>query len=119
MSKSKRSPLEVYLRKRAKELKSDWNDVPMWIIEEANKFFEASKPTKRQEIIERASHYLSGCSSDEEIATMVDLIAKNEDENEIIDYIEGVIVWEKVEYSFTCEQFLDEIGFTGDFYKTK
>ena len=33
------SPLEKFLRKRAKEMHSDWEDVPMWVIDASNEFF--------------------------------------------------------------------------------
>lgn len=118
MSKSNRTPLEVFLRKRAKELKSDWEDVPMWIIHEANKFFEQDKPTPREQMIEKAEMFLS-YDSEVTIAQMIEAIANHEDENDLIDNVEGVLVWEKVEWSFTCEQFLEQIGFNSDFYKTK
>jgi hypothetical protein len=59
--------------------------------------------------IELASHYLSdGDISTEE---MIEAIANHEDQSDMIDNVEGVVVWEKVEWSFTCEQFLEEIGY--------
>ena len=41
---------------------------------------------------------------------MIEAIANHEDQSDMIDNVEGVVVWEKVEYSFTCEDFLSEIG---------
>jgi N12 class adenine-specific DNA methylase len=32
------------------------------------------------------------------------------DPQSLIDFVEGVIVWEKVEYSFSCKGFLKHIG---------
>lgn len=32
--------MEVFLRSKAKELKSDFNDVPQWVIEASNEFIE-------------------------------------------------------------------------------
>lgn len=37
------TPLEKFLRKRAEELDSDWEDVPMWVINASNEFFGAKK----------------------------------------------------------------------------
>lgn len=77
----------------------------MRVIEEIIK----SKPTEREIMIERASHYLSdGDLSTEE---MCDAIANHEDQYDLIDNVEGVVVWEKVEYSFSCDDFLQEIGY--------
>ena len=110
MSKStNQSPLEVFLRSKAKELKSDFNDVPAWVIEASNEFIEKSKPSAKDKAIESASHYL--CDSDElTIEEQIEAIANHEDQYDMIDNVEGVIVWEKVEWSFTCDSFLDQIG---------
>lgn len=116
--KKVKTSLEKFLRSKAKDLKSDFNDVPMWVVIASNEFIEASKPTERDKMIEKASHLLSA-SDDDELVEMIKLIAENEDENEIIDYIDGVTAWEKVEYSFTCEQFCFEIGFSNAFYDKK
>jgi hypothetical protein len=60
-------------------------------------------------MVKNAKHYLFA-HSDEEIREMVRKIYEYEDENEIIDYIDGVDVWEKVQFSFTCEQFINQIS---------
>lgn len=109
MPKLKQTPLEAFLRAKAKTLKSDFNDVPKWVIEASNEFIEQSKPTEREIMIERASHYLSdGNLSTEE---MCDAIANHKDQYDMIDNVEGVEVWEKVENSFSCDDFLSEIGY--------
>ena len=110
MSKKERSPLEIYLRKKAKEFKSDWEDVPMWVIDEANKFIEASKPSETERQVSEAEHYL--CDDDDMTTLqMIEAIANHEDQNDLIDNVEGVVVWEKVEYSITCRDFLEMIGY--------
>lgn len=106
---SKRTPLEVFLRKKAKTLKSDFNDVPQWVIDASNEFIEQSKPSEEENAIELASHYLS--DGELSIKEMVEAIANHEDQSDMIDDVEGVVVWEKVEWTFTCEQFLEEIGY--------
>lgn len=60
---------------------------------------------------ENARHYL--CESDElTIEEQVKLIEKQAeiDGNQMIDHVDDVIVWEKVEWSFTCDGFLEQIG---------
>jgi hypothetical protein len=103
--------LEQFLKKRSKELKSNWNDVPKWVIKAANEYIEQhvpKEPTAREKAIDLAAHYL--CDGDLTTEQMVEAIANHEDEDQLIDNVDGVIVWQKVEYQFTCEQFLDEIG---------
>ena len=51
MTKSNQSPLEAFLRTKAKELKSDFTDVPQWVIEATNEFFEKSKPSAEDKAI--------------------------------------------------------------------
>lgn len=52
-----------------------------------------------------------------ELISMVKAIINHEDENEMIDYVDGVQVWEKVELEFTCKQFCQEINYTGNEFK--
>ncbi len=84
----------------------DSNELEQLILNTINGFL----PTEEELRIERASHYL--CDSDD--MTIADQLALIEaqadiDEDEMIDNVEGVIVWEKVEWSFTVEDFLYEI----------
>ena len=65
-------------------------------------------PTQKDEAVERASHYL--CDGDLTILEQVEAIANHENEDDLIDYVDGVVVWEKVEYSYTCDKFLSDIG---------
>ena len=74
------------------------------------KVIESQLPTQNEKAIELASHYL--CESEEmSIEDQVKIIYNHEDEDAMIDYIDGVTVWEKVEYSFTCESFIYEINY--------
>ena len=63
---------------------------------------------RKQKMIDNARQFLV-TDSDQEIQEMIDLIEANPDENQEIDYVEGVEVWEKVHYSFTCKSFMFEI----------
>ena len=62
-----------------------------------------------KKMVDNARHYLVA-DTDEEIREMIRLIYDYEDENEVIDYIDGVLVWEKVTNSFTCGQFIEHIS---------
>lgn len=58
---------------------------------------------------EKAGNYLS----DGELTTaeMVEAIAKHEIPSDPIEFVEGVLVWQKVVGVFDCEEFLDLIGY--------
>lgn len=43
--------------------------------------------------------------TDEEILEMISLIENHPDEHEIIDYIDGVVTWENLNYDYTCKKF--------------
>ena len=67
-----------------------------------------ASPSVEEEAVELASHYLSdGDLSTEE---MVDAISNHEDPTDLIDNVKGVVVWQQVENTFTCEEFLKLIG---------
>jgi antitoxin component of RelBE/YafQ-DinJ toxin-antitoxin module len=65
-------------------------------------------PTKMDSAVEAASHYLS--DADLSIAEQIEAIKNHSDMDDYIDNVEGVLVWGKVETTFTCEEFLDLIG---------
>ena len=96
-----------FIKAKAKEYKTDLEDVPAWVIVACAEYIKSKEPTKEQKRIDKASELLTG---DSDIKEQIKLIEACEDENEIIDYIEGVTVWEKVEFSFTAKQFLEYIS---------
>ncbi len=65
-------------------------------------------PSKKDEAVERASHYLS--DSDLPILEQIEAIANHEDYEDLIDDVDGVLVWQPLEGYFTCEEFLSYIG---------
>jgi hypothetical protein len=65
-------------------------------------------PTKMDSAVEAASHYLS--DADLSISEQIEAIRNHSDMDDYIDNVEGVLVWSKVETTFTCEEFLDLIG---------
>jgi hypothetical protein len=89
------------------ELPMDLNDLSVEALEEVIK---SQLPTSKEKAIDKASELLS-YDSHEELVSMVEAIANHEDQTELIDYVDGVCVWEKVELEFTCEQFLEQIGY--------
>ena len=79
---------------------------------------EESMTWKEIKLLEKARQLLYA-SDDIELLMMVKAIINHEDENEIIDYIDEVVTWEKVEFSFTAEQFCQEVGYTGKEFSEK
>lgn len=71
------------------------------------------KSTKTQrKLVKKALDILSSDDlSDSKVLELIGKIRDNENQDLLIDYIEGVQVWEKVELEFTCKQFLEEIGY--------
>ena len=63
------------------------------------------------QVINTASHYLSHSDS---LTTQqqVEAIANHPNDDDFIDDVEGVEVWQKIEYCYTCKQFLKEINYT-------
>lgn len=84
-------------------------DMTQLSVSKLAKVIEKQLPSDEDKAIELASHYLS--DGDLSTKEMVEAIANHEDQYDMIDNVEGVVVWEKVEWSFTCEQFLQEIGY--------
>ena len=92
--------------KIAKKLPKDLNNLDVDSIREVldAQFHEL------EDAYDEAGSFLVG---DDELTVkeMVDLIVANEDQTEIIDNIEGVVVWEKVENTFSCKEFLNLINY--------
>ena len=71
------------------------SDLTQLSISKLEKAIKSAIPTEREIMIDRASHLLSdGDISTEE---MCDAIANHEDQYDLIDNVEGVVVWQKVE----------------------
>lgn len=67
-----------------------------------------SREMSEDEVIEKASHLLS--DGELSIEEMIEAISNHENQDDYIDNVEGVVVWEKVSNAYTCYEFLDEIG---------
>lgn len=85
-------------------------DLTQLSTDELEEVIKSQLPTAEEARLERASHFL--CDGDDmTVADQLALIdAQAEiDDSVMLDDVEGVIVWEKIEYSFTVEDFLYEI----------
>lgn len=75
-------------------------------------------PTERQNVITRVRHLLCELDTDEEVVEAVRAIVNHEDQDAYVDWVDGIIVWDKVSNTFTCDEFLEEIeyyeGFEND-----
>lgn len=108
--------LTQYLKNKAKELKSDWNDVPAWVIDASVEFFKQTKKTKTIE--EALGEYL--CEDDEHfpeiIKALKDALTNNPDQ--LVDFIpfkkgkqkSTITMWEPVESTFTVKNFCELVG---------
>lgn len=78
------------------------------ILNERDTELEADKP------YQNAEHYLCDDSDGDgmNVRQMVDAISQQaeRDASMMIDHVSGVLVWEAVEYRFSCSDFLDAIG---------
>ena len=85
------------------------SDLTQLDVDQLQEVVESTMPSARDIAISQAEHYL--CNSDDlTIEQQIQAIENHEDQNDLIDNVDGVIVWDKVEYSFSCEDFLSEIG---------
>jgi hypothetical protein len=66
-------------------------------------------------IIANAKEILSDVEFDKDCITAILTIANNATQDELIDYVDGVIVWVGRENELTCEDFLYEIGYYDGF----
>ena len=58
----------------------------------------------------KAQQYL--CADDDnDLINQVNNIVNNVNQDELIDYVDEVVVWSKVEFEFTCKEFLNLIGY--------
>lgn len=58
--------------------------------------------------VENAKRYL--CKGELTVDEQVEAIENHQDKTEFIDNVEGVVVWQPLEKTFTCERFLKMIS---------
>ena len=61
-------------------------------------------------VLTKAQQYLCA-DDDKDLITQFTNILYNLDQHELIDYVDEVVVWSKVEFEFTCMEFLKEVGY--------
>ena len=61
-------------------------------------------------VLEKAKQYLCA-DNDKDLITQFNNILYNLDQHELIDYVDEVVVWIKLEFEFTCMEFLKEVGY--------
>jgi len=61
-------------------------------------------------VLEKAKQYLCA-DNDADLLNQFTNIVKNVNQDELIDYVDEVVVWSKVEFEFTCKEFLKEVGY--------
>ena len=61
-------------------------------------------------VLEKAKQYLCA-DNDRDLISQFTNIVYNINQDELIDYVDEVVVWSKVEFDFTCKDFLNEVGY--------
>ena len=83
----------------------DLNELNLDAIEYAIK----GEDYENKQMIDAADNILS--DGDIEIFEMIQRIAEHENKNDYIDNVDGVLVWQPLMYQYTCDKFLNEIGY--------
>jgi hypothetical protein len=109
--------LKKYLQQKAVELKSDFNDVPEWVINASAEFFNQGK-SSMDKYLENIVHYTCQ-DSDEDDKAIVEFLLEADDD--VLDepahgfefHKDGkvieIIVWEPIEH-YTLRQLSEAIG---------
>jgi hypothetical protein len=61
-------------------------------------------------VLEKAQQYLCA-DDDKDLINQFTNIVNYVDQDVLIDYIDEVVVWSKVEFEFTCKEFLKVVGY--------
>jgi hypothetical protein len=81
-----------------------------YLVKLANvKGFDKVTETMEEDWVSTAEHYLSGS----DVESQVYAIAKHENQEDLIDYVSGVMVWQPLEGMFRCSDFLEAISYKG------
>ncbi len=86
------------------------SDIAQLDIQSLVDIITGHQPTSEEKAIIEASHYL--CESDLSIKEQVEAIVDQfyKDGSVMIDDVEGVVVWQPLENTFDCDEFLVLIG---------
>lgn len=63
-----------------------------------------------EKVLDAASEFLV-YNDYNDLAKMVKAIKEETDQDTLIDFVDDVVVWEKIEYGFTCKAFLELINY--------
>jgi hypothetical protein len=61
-------------------------------------------------VLQKSQQYLCA-DDDKDLISQFTNIVNYVDQDVLIDYVDEVVVWSKVEFEFTCKQFLNEVGY--------
>ncbi len=75
--------------------------------------------SERKNVINRVRNLLCELDTDDEVVEAVRAIVNYPHQNDYVDFVDEIIVWEKVTNTFTCDEFLDEIGYYEGFENDK
>lgn len=110
--------LKKYLQQKAVELKSDFNDVPEWVINASVDFFNKGEESDIKKYTDNIVHYTCQ-DSDEDDKAIVEFLLEADDD--VLDesahgfefHKDGkvieIIMWEPLEH-YTLRQLADAIG---------
>lgn len=65
----------------------------------------------RKNVITKARHLLCELDTDQDVVDAVKAIVNHPNQDQYVDWVDGIIVWDKVANTYTCEGFLDEIEY--------
>lgn len=109
--------LKKFLKQRAKEMKSDFNDVPEWVIKASVEFF--NKKQEDEQYVNRIGNFISSSEVEEDRAIVKFL--QEADEDVLSEFAHGfefhdgkgnvieISMWEPLEH-FTLRQLAEAIG---------
>lgn len=111
-----KNELTKFLKDKAKELNSDWNDVPQWVIDASVEFFNQVKNKKTVEAA--LGEYI--CEDDEHFPEIIKALKKalKDNPDQLVDFIRfkngkqtpTITMWEPVESTFTVKVFCELVG---------
>lgn len=73
--------------------------------------FVDNSDSARKNVITKVRHLLCELDTDQDVVEAIRAIVNHKDQDAYVDWVDGIIVWEKVCNTFTCEEFLDEVEY--------
>ncbi len=66
---------------------------------------------ERQNVIAKARQMLCELETDQDVVEAIRAIVNHPDQDQYVDWVEDIVVWDKLSNTYTCEEFLDEIDY--------